>query len=289
MEVAIRLRPFFAVVSLAMLSATPATAQQPVSAVDGPSGKLMVIHGGLGDSRWTGLEGAVTLPLGQRFGLQLDGAAGGLDGVLGNSAFYGTGAHLFWRDPSTGMIGLEAGFARLDARGGINTYSLGLEAERYWDSITLGGVIGLTDASGETFSPTIAHDLSTQLVAGASLTWYPDDNLALTVAGAVAGGQALASIGAEWSPASANAMQPSLFARAALHEGGDVTALAGLSLYFGGKPKPLIRRHREDDPAIGNVMSNGTKAGIAFTIGAICKFRQHGDNPCHRRNHPSLP
>lgn len=289
MEVAIRLRPFFAVVSLAMLSATAAAAQHPLSAVDGPSGKLMVIHGGMGGNRWTGLEGAVTLPLGQRFGLQLDGAAGELDGSLGNSAFYGTGAHLFWRDPSTGMIGVEAGFARLDARGSINTYSLGLEAERYWDSITLGGVIGLTDASGETFSPTVGHDLSTHFVAGTSLSWYPDDNLALTVAGAVAGGQAVASIGAEWAPTSASSMQPSLFARAALHEGGEVTALAGLSLYFGGKPKPLIRRHREDDPAIGNVMSNGTRAGIAFAIGAICKFRQHGDNPCQRRNRPSLP
>jgi hypothetical protein len=206
MEVAIRLRPFFAVVSLALLSATPTTAQQPLPAVDGPSGKLMFIHGGMGDNRWTGLEGAVTLPLGQRFGLQLDGAAGKLDGHLGNSSFYGTGAHLFWRDPSTGMIGVEAGFAHLDVRGGIITYSLGLEAERYWDSITLGGVIGLTDASGGTYSPTVGHDLSTHVVAGASLSWYPDDNLALTVAGAVAGGQAVASIGAEWAPASASSV-----------------------------------------------------------------------------------
>jgi len=248
----------------------------------------MVVHGGTGGNNWTGLEGAVTMPLGQRFGLQLDGAAGRLDGSLEKSAFYGTGAHLFWRDPSTGMIGIEAGFTHLNALGGINTYSLGLEAERYWNSITLGGLIGLTDASGETYVSSLGQGLSTQFVAGASLTWYPDDNLAVTASGAVLGGEMVAGIGVEWAPVSASTTQPSLFARAALHEGGDVTALAGLSIYFGGKPKPLIRRHREDDPTIGNVMGGGIKAGIGFTIGAICKFRQHGDNPCHRRNRSPL-
>lgn len=286
MEVTIRLRPVYALVSLAMLSTPPAAAQQPLPAVDGPSGKVMIIHGGVGGNKWTGLEGAVTLPLGERFGLQLDGAAGRLDGSSENSAFYGTGAHLFWRDPSMGMVGIEAGFARLDAFGGFNTYSLGIEAERYWNSITLGGVIGLTDASGGNYGSPGGHDLSTHFVGGASLTWYPDDNLALAAVGAVSGGEFVASIGAEWALSSASSVQPSLFARAALHEGGDVSALAGLSIYFGGKPKPLIRRHREDDPGIGNVMSHGTKAGIAFAIGAMCKFRQHGDDPCHRRSRP---
>jgi hypothetical protein len=119
-------------------------------------------------------------------------------------------------------------------------------------------------------------------VAGASLTWYPDDNLALTASGAVSGGHVVAGIGVEWALTSTSSAQPSLFARAALHQGGDVTALAGLSIYFGGQPKPLIRRHREDDPTIGNVMGAGIKGGIGFTIGAICKFRAHGDDPCHR-------
>ena len=283
MEVTIRHRSFYALVSMALLAAPPAVAQQTLPAVDGPSGKVMFIHGGTGGNNWTGLEGAVTVPLGQRFGLQIDGAAGGLDAALGKSAFYGTGAHLFWRDPSTGMVGIEAGFARADALGGINTYSLGIEAERYWHSITLGGLIGLTDASGPTYATALRHDLSTHFVAGASLTWYPDDNLALTVSGAASGGHMVAGIGVEWALSSASSAQPSLFARAALHEGGDVSALAGLSIYFGGQPKPLIRRHREDDPTIGNVMSAGTKGGIGFTLGAICKLRAHSDDPCHRR------
>jgi hypothetical protein len=271
---------------MTLLATSPAVAQQALPAVDGPSGKLMFIHGGIGGDKWTGLEGAVTVPLGHRFGLQLDGAAGGLDGSGQKSAFYGTGAHLFWRDPSTGMIGIEAGFARLDTMGGINTYSLGIEAERYWNSITLGGLLGLTDASGASYPAapgSLRHDLSTHFVAAANLTWYPDENLALTVSGALSGSQMAAGIGVEWALASTSSAQPSVFARAVLHEGGDVSALAGLSIYFGGKPKPLIRRHREDDPAIGNVMGLGSKAGIGFTIGAICKFRAHANDPCHRR------
>lgn len=289
MEVTIRPRSFYALMSMVSLAASPAAAQQALPAVDGLNGKVMAIHGGTAGNNWTGLEGAVTMPLGQRFGLQLDGAAGGLDGSPGKSAFYGTGAHLFWRDPSTGMVGIEAGFARLDARGGINTYSLGIEAERYWNSITLGGVIGLTDASGATYATAFRPDLSTHFVAAASLTWYPDDNLALTTSGAVTGGHAVAAIGVEWAPLGASSIQPSLFARAALHEGGDVSALAGLSIYFGGQPKPLIRRHREDDPTIGNVMGAGTKGGIGFTLGAICKWRAHFvDNACQRRNDPPL-
>ena len=292
MEATIRRQSLCTLVSAALLAASPAFAQQPVPAVDGPSGKLMFIHGGTGGDKWTGLEGAVTVPLGDRFGLQLDGAAGAVDGSPGKSAFYGTGAHLFWRDPSTGMVGIEAGFARLDTMGGLNTYSLGIEAERYWNSATLGGLIGLTDASGAASSAVlgnIRHDLSPHVVAAGNLTWYPDDNLALTISGAVSGSRVAAGIGVEWAPASTSSAQPSIFARAVLHEGGEVSALAGLSIYFGGQPKPLIRRHREDDPAIGNVMSHGTKAGIAFALGAICKFRAHGDDPCHRPSRrPSL-
>jgi hypothetical protein len=292
MEATIRHQSFFALASAALLTAFPAVAQQQLPAVDGPSGKLMFVHGGTGGDKWTGLEGALTVPLGHRFGLQLDGAAGGLDGSLGKSAFYGTGAHLFWRDPSTGMVGIEAGFARLDAMGGMNTYSLGIEAERYWNSVTLGGLIGLVDASTTTYTTAfgnLRHDPSPHFVAAANLAWYPDENLAVTVSGSVSGSRAAAGVGIEWAPASATSVQPSIFARAVLHDGGDVSAVAGLSIYFGGQPKPLIRRHREDDPAIGNVMGLGQKAGIIFALGAICKFRAHGRNPCHRPDHPSIP
>lgn len=273
----------FVLVALLLLAALPARSQQTLPAVDGLSGKLMFSRGAADGDNWTGLEGAVTLPIGNRFGLQIDAAAGGVDGTLGKSAFYGGGAHLFWRDPSQGMIGIEGGFAHLDALGGVSFYSLGVEAERYWGALTLGGLVGITDGSDANRMTALGQfdlDLKTRFVAASSLTWYPDENLALTVSAALAGSDVTAGVGVEWALPSESWAQPSLFARALLREGGDVSALAGLSLYFGGQSKPLIRRHREDDPTIGNVMSLGSKAGIGFTLGAFCKFRQHRDNPC---------
>lgn len=40
----------------------------------------------------------------------------------------------------------------------------------------------------------------------------------------------------------------SLVADVTLDEDGEATLLGGLRLYFGQDDKPLIRRHREDDP-----------------------------------------
>jgi hypothetical protein len=65
-------------------------------------------------------------------------------------------------------------------------------------------------------------------------------------------------------------------------------ALAGVSIYFDGKSKSLIRRHCEDDPPIANVM---TLEDLGSTLGAIMKFKQHNDNPTQQPNGtpPSLP
>jgi hypothetical protein len=282
MEAAMRPVTLVALIATALPAIVPAKAQETPPAVDGLSGKLSFGRGSADGKTWTGLEGAVTVPLGNRFGLQLDVAGGRLDASPGNPEFYGTGAHVFWRDPSLAMIGVEAGVMHLDAFGGVTTYSAGIEAERYWSTLTLGGLVGVTGGSDVTVSTPLGrfqHDLKTRFVAATNLTWYPDENLALSVSGALSGDDVAGGIGVEWAPPTQNAVQPSLFARAVLREGGDLTALAGLNLYFGQKPKPLIRRHREDDPAIGNVASLGSKAGIAFTIGAIMKFRQHKQNP----------
>lgn len=64
MEVTIRQRSFHALLPMALLAAPPAAA---LPAVDGPSGKLMFVHGGSGGDKWTGLEGALTVPLGAAF------------------------------------------------------------------------------------------------------------------------------------------------------------------------------------------------------------------------------
>src|ERR1700676_5079075 len=49
-----------------------------------------------------GGDASLTTPLGQRFGLQVDGTAGSWAG----QDFWGADGHAFWRDPSVGMLGL---------------------------------------------------------------------------------------------------------------------------------------------------------------------------------------
>lgn len=273
-----------AILAAAMsLNAAPALSQDSLPAVDGISSKLSFGGATADGDTATGVEGAITFPLGHRFGMQLDLGAGSMEMPYeGHSGYHGGGAHLFWRDPTRGMIGIEAGYARLDAYGGVDTYSAGVEAERYWDRVTLAGVMGVVDGSHATLSTSqgrFRHDVEREFIAGPRLTWYPDDNLALSASGSVSGGDVAAGLGVEYAFATESRYQPSLFARAVLNEGGEAYALAGITIYFGQRSKPLIRRHREDDPPIAHIRSLGHLAGIAFSLGAIRKFRQHQNDP----------
>ena len=265
------------------LGAAPARSQDSLPAVDGLSGKLRLSGATADGDTSAGVEGAIAFPLAHRFGMQLDLGAGRMETSHdGRATYQGAGAHLFWRDPSQGMVGIETSYAHLDAYDGVHTYSAGVEAERYWDRFTLAGVMGVTGGSDTTVSNSegrFRYDIKTEFVAGPRLTWYPDDNVALSASGAVAGDDVAAGLGVEFALASQHQYQPSLFARAVVGEGGEVYAMAGINIYFGQRSKSLIRRHREDDPPIANLSSHGYLAGLAFSLHAIKKFKQHKDNP----------
>ena len=274
----------FALLTAAVsLGAAPARSQDSLPAVDGLSGKLR-LSGATDDGNTSaGVEGAITFPLAHRFGMQLDLGAGRMEVPdEGNSDYQGVGAHVFWRDPSKGMIGIETSYAHLDAYGGAHTYAAGVEAERYWDRFTLAGVMGVTGGSDTTVTNSegrFRYDIKTEFVAGPRVTWYPYDNVALSASGAVAGDEVAAALGVEFAFASQHSYQPSLFARAVVGEGGEVYALAGVNIYFGQRSKSLIRRHREDDPPMANLGSHGYLAGLGFTLPGLRKFKQHKDNP----------
>jgi len=54
----------------------------------------------------------------------------------------------------------------------------------------------------------------------------------------------------------------SLFVRGSLSEYGDGVVFGGLRFYFGQRDKTLMRRHREDDPAVAFTTGN---IGIGLT------------------------
>src|SRR5947208_3988874 len=116
--------------------ALPALADLP--AVDGFNAKWEALAGGARGNRLYGSRAALSIPLGQRFGFQLDGGGGALDGA----AWGMIGAHLFTRDPGYGMIGVYGSYTNWDKFGGVHVSQAAIEGERYWGRWTLQGIIG---------------------------------------------------------------------------------------------------------------------------------------------------
>jgi hypothetical protein len=179
-------------------------------------------------------KGSITAPLGQAFGFQLDGLAG----TAFNAPFGGGTGHLFWRDPAIGLFGPVVSVA---AGSGERSGWYGAEGEVYVRRLTLGMWAGYHDV-----------DLSgvgraSSGYYGGGITVYPTLDLALTVGATSAFNRVVGNSTIEF--------QPDLFARRnmAFYVDGEVadrsayTVTAGIRFYFGAD-KPLIRRHREDDP-----------------------------------------
>ncbi len=98
------------------------------------------------DGGLVGVDGSLSIPLGQLFGFQVDGMAASLDGdFIGGAA-----GHLFWRDPSAGLIGLYGDWVTRD-NSGVDTWRLGVEGEYYSGPISIEAIVGYEDADVPAF------------------------------------------------------------------------------------------------------------------------------------------
>lgn len=169
----------------------------------------------------------MTLPLGNRFGVQLDGAFGEIDA----DEVKGGGIRLFARDPEKYLLGLTAVYAELE---NVELGRYGVEAEGYFGQFTVvvagGQQTGDVDDSG---------------YASLNLRYYPLDNLMVEIGGSVADtDDGKAHIGAEYQIMGGLAV----FADLATGENDYDHILGGVRYYF-DDGKTLIKRHREADPA----------------------------------------
>jgi hypothetical protein len=227
--------------------ATVAVAQQSGPAVSGLNGKIDARGGYFktdadNTKDFAGfVTGAVAAPLGHSFGVQVDAGAG-IGG--GGDLYWGGGGHLFWRDPAMGLFGLYGQYGEFkDA----SATRLGVEGEAYFGRFTLGGNVAYQWGSD---SRKVAVDDG--VVAGVNLKFYVNDNFMLRAGGGIDTGKGFGKGGFEYQPGFAALPGLSIFADAGGGGRDHYFALAGIRYYFGDN-KPLIRRHREDDPDGVNV------------------------------------
>lgn len=228
---------------VALVSAFGATSLAADPAVSGFNAKLSIDGSTtrddiIGDNDTTLLSGSATMPLGERFGFQLDGVLGSTNG----DNVQGLGGHLFWRDPSVALVGLTFGIADID-RGAAATdqklRQIGAEAEFYINDFTIYASAGRQ--SGD--------NVLEGTYGALGLGWYATDNLELALdLSTTPDNDSITTVGLEWQPAFNAANNISIFADASVGSNDFESYSVGFRMYFGGSRTTLAGRHRYDDP-----------------------------------------
>jgi hypothetical protein len=246
------------------------------AAVDGINGKVEALGGSAANRSLYGSRAAVSFPLAQSWGLQIDGAGGGWDG----KGFGSIGGHLFWRNPAQGLAGLYVNHLHWNGFGGLNVTQVGAEGEYYWQRWTLQGVVGIEFGnsssqtattppvvSGGPYPPgittTTTADVKTRFFDQINLKYYVTDNAAGYVGHRYLGGRHAFALGGEAAMPFGGGRMASAFVEGRVGESNTQGVWGGLKMYFGQKDKPLIARHREDDPAYWSI---GSLVAIAAAL-----------------------
>lgn len=219
-----------AAAALVALSGLSVAAAADLPAVSAPNGKIDVNTGNY-DSTTGGalVNGSFSLPLGHSYGLQVDGAFG----QMIHENYNGVGAHLFWREPSKGMLGLIASTNDLD---GVDLSRVGVEGEAYLGDFTLGGRASRQNGDADRGD-----------VARIEGSWYVTDNLMLDAYSERADTLMSNKISVEWQPQSLGVPGLALFAASTVAGHDYDSTVIGARYYFGTN-KSLKSRHRLDDP-----------------------------------------
>ena len=196
------------------------------------------------------VEGSVTVPLSERFGLQIDGAGGSIE----DGHIWGVGGHLFWRDPTVGLFGVVGAYGEVDREQSRfldqQATTLGAEMELYADQFTFYAMAGAV----------FGDNIDDGFYGSVDLGWYATDNLQFKIGAASSGDTpAVGTASVEWQPALEGISGLTFFAEGAIGSDDFASVRAGLRLYFGQGPT-LKHRHRYDDPednAVTEQLENG--------------------------------
>ena len=221
------MRFYCCAVSLIGLLLNPVMANDAVSTLNF---KLEGLYGSREGQTVNGLGGSVAVPVGQSFGVQMDG----LTGTIHPADVYGGGLHAFWRDSRTGLVGLTASSGEAET---IAVTRVGAEGEYYFRQFTVRGTVGQQTG-----------DVEDSTYGGLQGQYYLQNDLVLSAGAMMADEEGLFAFSAEYQTPIHGL---TCFASVAKGEYHYDYAFLGLRLYFGGEHKTLIRRHREDNVANG--------------------------------------
>jgi len=247
----VSLSSFVGSVAVAADSYPNSQASEPVEslpAVDGVNVKASGF-GGTGDGNgFYGAASSVAVPLSFRYGLQIDGLVAGAEtDEEGNATAAGTAAHLFWRDPSVGLLGPYGQYLHVDAFDGVDVFAGGAEGALYLGRFTIEGMAGVQGGNAD-LGALGDVNFDSRFTDVAQLAYYPIDDLKISIGHSYLFDANSFLLGAEWGLPTGRGTMAALFVNGSVSEGGGTAALGGLRLYIGQRDKTLIMRHREDDP-----------------------------------------
>jgi hypothetical protein len=237
--------------------AAPAGVQwlpQPLPAVDGFNAKIDGYGGGANHiSSLYGANGSLAIPLAQQWGAQIDGGVGSF-----NSSGTARGAgHVFWRDPSVGLLGAYGSYSQWNGtsvanlpRIGANFARYAAEGEYYAGRWTFGGLAGYETVRVN--APVVAgvppFSIPNRFFDSIRASYYVTDDFKFSIGHIYTIGRNGLALGGEYGFALGGGRMASLFAQGLIGEGGNNAVLGGLRIYFGQHDKTLIARNRQDDP-----------------------------------------
>ena len=267
----------------------------PLPAVDATNEKFEAFGGSMAGRSVYGVNGSVTFPLGGQFGAQLDGTVGSLD----SDAMGSIAGHWFWRDPRRALFGLYVNETFWDRNGGANVGHVAAEGEYYWGRLTLQGIAGVeygNTATNFTSSAVVGpvvttastffdtFSVKTRFFDAINLKYYFGENLSGYLGHRYIGGKNALALGGEIARPIAPGIMGSAFVEGRVGEDDFHGIWGGVKVYFGPDDKPLIARHRQEDPNNWNldtlfgILNNHSTGGSAVNS---CTLGLHpGSNRC---------
>lgn len=265
----------------------------PMPAVDGLNEKVDFFGGSVANRSLYGAEGSVGIPLAGPYGLQLDGNLGS----LGGNGYGAAAGHLFWRNPGQGLLGVYGSFTEWDQNGGVWVSQIAGEGALYWGRWTFEGIAGVEFGNSVNSTSSITttvpqagvvpgvtttsifstgFDVRTRFFDDINAKYYITDNWNAYVGHRYLGGKNALAFGSEIALPLGHGIEGAAFFEGVTGEDSFHGIWGGLKFYFGRADKPLIARHRQDDPpnwttdSLFSIMNNNTGSS-STTTSQFCK------------------